>query len=160
MLEFLIVYFVAKKNGAIVEAKGHRGTRYKWLTAGLWFGGEIAGFIVGLAIGGRDADIATVYVFAILGALIGVAIAWWLASNVTPAPMPVWNFTHSVPPQGISAWAQPNPALAPIMTIPGGVQLIVLGQAGDWAQVAAANGFSGFVDARLLVPRFAQWQQG
>ena len=35
----------------------------------------------------------------------------------------------------------------------GGLDLMVLQRVGDWARVAAINGWTGWVDARLLVPR-------
>jgi SH3-like domain-containing protein len=35
----------------------------------------------------------------------------------------------------------------------GGLDLQVVQRIGDWARVVAVNGWSGWVDARLLVPR-------
>jgi hypothetical protein len=153
MLEFIIVYFLAKKIGGIVEAKGQRGTAYKWLTVGLWFGGEILGFMVGFSVNGPHGDVLAAYPFGLGGAIGGAAIAWVLASQVAVNPNGLWNPTFLTPPTGTPAWAQPNPALPPSLTIPGNVELVVENRAGDWAQVRAANGFSGFVDARVLIPR-------
>jgi hypothetical protein len=153
MLEIVIVYLLAKKIGGIVEAKGQKGTPYKWLTAGLWFGGEILGFIVGFAIAGRSGDVLVAYPFGLGGAVGGAAIAWFAASQVPVNPIRLWNPTYLTPPAGAPAWTQPNPALPPMLMIPGNVELVLEQRAGDWAQIRAANGFAGFVDARILLPK-------
>ncbi|WP_035795492.1 SH3 domain-containing protein [Kitasatospora mediocidica] len=59
--------------------------------------------------------------------------------------------THVVPPDGLPTWAEPDPghptarldALLP-------VQLAKL--RGDWAQVRCSNGWTAWLDGRLLVP--------
>ncbi|MDH6131302.1 hypothetical protein P3T37_000671 [Kitasatospora sp. MAA4] len=58
--------------------------------------------------------------------------------------------THVVPPGGLPTWADPDPAhpsarLDPLLP----VQLAEL--RGDWAQVRCSNGWSAWVDGRLLV---------
>ncbi len=151
MLEVLIVYFLAKRIGGIVEAKGHSGTGYKWLTAGLWFGGEILGFLIGFSATGPNGDILAAYPFAIGGAVLGVVIAWQLAKQVQPNPSLLWGPNAMTPPAGMPGWAQPDPAQPPALTIPGNVGLRVESRLGDWAQVSAANGWHGFVDARMLL---------
>jgi RsiW-degrading membrane proteinase PrsW (M82 family) len=64
-----------------------------------------------------------------------------------------WAPTHAVPAGGIAAWEVPDPARPPIAMLPERVELIVLAQAGAWAQVRGANGWTGWVDGRLLVQR-------
>lgn len=64
----------------------------------------------------------------------------------TPGFLP----THVVPPGGLPAWEAPDPsrptaALDPLLP----VQL--LDRRGDWGQVLCANGWSAWVDGRLLV---------
>jgi hypothetical protein len=61
--------------------------------------------------------------------------------------------THAVPPMGMPAWAQPNPALPPTAQLQGGLQVMVgeWSQSG-WARVVASNGWSAWVDGRMLVP--------
>jgi hypothetical protein len=53
---------------------------------------------------------------------------------------------------GMPAWAQPNPALPPQAQLAPGTQLMVAewSQSG-WARVVASNGWSGWVDGRMLV---------
>ncbi|MET8329350.1 hypothetical protein [Streptomyces sp. NPDC005181] len=63
---------------------------------------------------------------------------------------PEFRPTHVVPPDGMSAWEAPDvsrPAepLDPLLP----VQL--LGRRGDWGQILCANGWSAWVDGRLLV---------
>jgi RsiW-degrading membrane proteinase PrsW (M82 family) len=67
------------------------------------------------------------------------------------APLP---FTPSdrVPSEGLDSWQAPDPA-GPSTALAGGLELQVVQRIGDWAQVRATNGWSGWVDARRLVPR-------
>ena len=60
--------------------------------------------------------------------------------------------THAVPPMGMPAWGQPNPALPPAAQLAPGTPLTVAeyNQSG-WARVVASNGWSGWVDGRMLV---------
>ena len=39
------------------------------------------------------------------------------------------------------------------MTLSAGLDVTVAERAGDWARVVAVNGWTGWVDARRLVPR-------
>lgn len=68
-----------------------------------------------------------------------------------PTPSVAWQPTHSVPAQGMAAWRSPDGTQPPITNIPGGVQLRVVETNGAWARVAADNGWTGWVDGRLLV---------
>jgi hypothetical protein len=63
---------------------------------------------------------------------------------------PVWRRTHTTAP-GARAWAAPNPAMPPLMDLAAGTEVRVLERLGEWARVDATNGWSGWVDARLLV---------
>ncbi|MER6299073.1 hypothetical protein ABT247_05785 [Kitasatospora sp. NPDC001539] len=58
--------------------------------------------------------------------------------------------THVAPPTGMATWAAPDPArpsarLDPLLPL-----RLIAGQ-GDWAQVLCSNGWTTWVDARLLV---------
>lgn len=77
---------------------------------------------------------------------------------VQPAPpppvqpaAPAWTATHTIPPEGLQAWAQPDPAGAIIASLAGGVELQVQERRADWAHVVAQNGWQGWVDGRRLV---------
>ncbi len=153
MFEIVIVYLLAKRIGGIVEHKGQSGRPYRWMTVGLWFGGEFAGFIIGYAILGRGTPLLAVYPFGLGGAIAGAAIVWALAKQVRMRLVPFWNPTHLTPPAGLPSWAQPNPTLPPMLMIPGNVPLMVESHVGDWALIRAMNGWGGFVDARALLPK-------
>lgn len=62
-----------------------------------------------------------------------------------------WQPTHAVPAQGMAAWMTPDGTQPPAANLAGGVQLRVLEMTGAWARVDASNGWSGWVDGRLLV---------
>jgi RsiW-degrading membrane proteinase PrsW (M82 family) len=69
------------------------------------------------------------------------------------APMVGWQPTHLVPPGGMPAWLAPDPAQPPIAVLPERLDLVLEGSAGAWAHVRAVNGWQGWVDGRLLIPR-------
>lgn len=62
-----------------------------------------------------------------------------------------WNPTHRTPDAGLQSWAAPDPATA-VTPVGGGLPVQVVETWGDWARVVFSNGWSGWVDARLLGP--------
>jgi hypothetical protein len=64
-----------------------------------------------------------------------------------------YQATHTVPPDGLSAWSDPDPSQQPTTQLAGGVALIVVEQRGVWARVKAENGWEGWVDGRALQAR-------
>ncbi|MFI5259036.1 MAG: PrsW family glutamic-type intramembrane protease [Candidatus Limnocylindrales bacterium] len=68
-------------------------------------------------------------------------------------PAPIWAPTHFVPRGGMAAWDYPDPRRPPVAMLSERVELIVVGQAGAWAQVRGVNGWTGWVDGRLLIAR-------
>lgn len=109
-----------------------------------------------------------------LGTALSAAVAWLLLREGTgaapapagapsvgapaagaPAGVGAWRPSHVTPAQGLTAWAEPSPTAA-TMPIGGGVGVQVRGRTGDWVQVTAENGWTGWVDGRLLEP----WRGG
>jgi RsiW-degrading membrane proteinase PrsW (M82 family) len=74
------------------------------------------------------------------------------AAVMPPPAMAGWKPTHLVPPTGMAAWDAPDPGRPPMVTLAGGVQLSIVEQNGAWAHVMGSNGWTGWVDGRLLVP--------
>lgn len=74
------------------------------------------------------------------------------AAAAVPAAPVAWVPTHTVPEGGMSAWSEPNPALAPVAHLAGRVELRVDQVRGAWAGVTGSNGWTGWVDARRLLP--------
>ncbi|WP_063752550.1 hypothetical protein [Streptomyces sp. NRRL S-350] len=62
----------------------------------------------------------------------------------------VFRPTHVAPPGGLASWAAPDPA-RPSAGLDALLPLQLLGRQGDWAQVLCSNGWSTWVDGRLLV---------
>ncbi|MFN3217783.1 MAG: hypothetical protein ACE367_14915 [Acidimicrobiales bacterium] len=63
-----------------------------------------------------------------------------------------WEPTDEVPPTGMAAYAEPDPSLTPLTSLSAGLRLHRIEDRGAWAKVAADNGWSAWVDGRLLVP--------
>ncbi|HLB44742.1 MAG TPA: PrsW family glutamic-type intramembrane protease [Candidatus Limnocylindrales bacterium] len=59
--------------------------------------------------------------------------------------------THVVPPAGMAAWIAPDPTQPPSVMLGPGVPLALLETRGAWARVIGSNGWTGWVDGRLLV---------
>jgi hypothetical protein len=58
--------------------------------------------------------------------------------------------THTVPPQGMQAWAAPDPAGAVVATLGGGLPIQVTEVRGAWANILCSNGWTGWVDGRII----------
>jgi hypothetical protein len=152
MLEFVVVYLLAKKNGEIVRDKGQSPTANQWGTAGLWFGGELCGAFIGRLILGPLDGFFAYYPFALAGAIVGAVMAYAWAKSVPENRMLLWRPEYRTPPSGMPAWAYPNASVPPSLMIPGNVALMYESGSGDWALVRSGNGWRGFVGARALVP--------
>jgi len=74
------------------------------------------------------------------------------AQTVVVEPAAAWAATHTVPGGGLSAWAEPDPGLAPVAKLAARVELQVQEERGAWARVVGSNGWSGWVDGRKLRP--------
>lgn len=62
-----------------------------------------------------------------------------------------WRVTHTVPAEGMMAWSAPDAASAPSATLPAHLGVQVTREWGAWSQVLCDNGWSGWVDGRLLL---------
>ncbi|MGO8687846.1 MAG: SH3 domain-containing protein [Candidatus Dormibacteria bacterium] len=69
----------------------------------------------------------------------------------SPAPAQPWTPSHRVPPQGMQAWAAPDPTGAVVATLGGHLPVQVTEVRGAWAHILCSNGWTGWVDDRLLV---------
>lgn len=73
------------------------------------------------------------------------------AAAAVPAAPAGWTPTHLVPVAGMAAWDAPDPSRPQMVTLAGGVQLSIVEERGAWAHVMGSNGWTGWVDGRLLV---------
>ncbi len=64
---------------------------------------------------------------------------------------PAFRPTHVVPPDGLPAWESPDVA-RPTDPLDALLPVELRDRRGDWAYVACSNGWSAWVDGRLLVP--------
>ncbi|MFJ7068231.1 hypothetical protein [Streptomyces sp. NPDC101115] len=67
-----------------------------------------------------------------------------------PEYVPDFRPTHVVPRDGLPAWEAPDPTL-PTASLDAFLPVQLLERVGDWGQVLCSNGWSAWVDARLLV---------
>jgi hypothetical protein len=91
MLEIILVVWLSKKIAATMKDKGRSPAGYVVLFVLLWFGGEIAGAVVGMVITAMhnpralDLDFNIgVYMFALIGAACGAGIAFLIVHTVPP----------------------------------------------------------------------------
>ena len=72
-------------------------------------------------------------------------------SQPQPQPVaPAFAPTHTVPPQGMQAWAAPDPNGAVVATLGGGLPIQVTEVRGAWANIVCSNGWTGWVDGRII----------
>jgi hypothetical protein len=62
----------------------------------------------------------------------------------------VFRPTHVVPPRGLPAWEAPDPA-RPTAPLDAFLPVALAERSGDWGRIVCSNGWSAWVDARLLV---------
>jgi hypothetical protein len=114
-----------------------------YLSQGLFLGclagGVALGVVVPLAMAGRRAPTGA------------GTDSWSSPSGAPPDPYatPAWG-THVAPPGGLVTWPAPDPSSPPSEPIAEGVPVQVIERQGDWAQVQCDNGWTAWVDGRLL----------
>jgi hypothetical protein len=70
-----------------------------------------------------------------------------------PAPQPAagqWVPSHAVPPQGLRAWGAPDPAGPVVANLAPGLPIQVAEVRGAWARVICSNGWTGWIDGRII----------
>ena len=88
MLEIILIIWLCKKVGRITRAKRQRPLRYQFMMISLVLGGELCGGFVGALIGSsgtREGITAPVYLCALLGAFVGVAIGLSIVNGLPDA---------------------------------------------------------------------------
>ncbi|MFC5721677.1 hypothetical protein ACFP1Z_16010 [Streptomyces gamaensis] len=68
-----------------------------------------------------------------------------------PTGPPPFAPTHVVPPHGLPSWTAPD-GLVPAEPLDALLPVTLRRRSGDWGEVECANGWTTWVDARLLVP--------
>jgi hypothetical protein len=163
MIELIVVIWLARKNGQIAEFKGLSPTKYQLATAGLWFGGEFLGLVVGLLALGPHPGLFLLYVFGLIGAVSGVAAATYWVNQAIPNPnvawgstAGIWRPTHVAPATALPGWATPDGSQTPAAVIPPGAELVLVERRDSWARVRGVNGWTGWVDGRELQPTYGR----
>jgi hypothetical protein len=70
-----------------------------------------------------------------------------------PAPQSAagqWVPSHAVPPQGLRAWGAPDPAGPVVANLAPGLPIQVAEVRGAWARVICSNGWTGWIDGRII----------
>jgi tetratricopeptide (TPR) repeat protein len=75
------------------------------------------------------------------------------AAGRAPAHASPGGPTHVVPAQGMAFWSNPDGTQLPNGRLSPHLELMVVSTSDAWALVRASNGWQGWVDGRLLVPR-------
>lgn len=92
MLEIILVIYLTRRVGEIVEAKGRRAGWFKFMAVMLWLGFELTGGIIGgIIVALTHSTEILAYLFALIGAAIGAGISLIIAKSVS-------NKTFDSPP--------------------------------------------------------------
>jgi hypothetical protein len=85
MLEIILLIYLTRHVGEIVQAKGRRGGWYKLMTVLLWLGCEVVGAIIGAIVAAMSrSGSLLIYLFALIGAAAGAGISILVARSVPP----------------------------------------------------------------------------
>lgn len=57
---------------------------------------------------------------------------------------------RTVPVGGLPVWADPDPTEPPLVELPSGYELVIVGRRGSWVRVQADDGLDGWVDGSQL----------
>jgi len=79
MIEIILLVFLSKKIANMASEKGYSGGLYRFLTFLIWFVFEIIGGVIGILVFGEGLP---VYVVAIIGAILGYALIYYIADNL------------------------------------------------------------------------------
>jgi hypothetical protein len=79
MVEIIVLWILCKRISSIARLRKREPANYCFLLVGLWIAGELIGLIVGVVLTG-SANII-VYIFALVGAVIGSSIAFKRANR-------------------------------------------------------------------------------
>ena len=63
-----------------------------------------------------------------------------------------FTWTHTVPEEGLDAWAAPDSTLPVVARLIPGLDVQVIERSGDWAQIRCSNDWEGWTDGRRLLP--------
>lgn len=96
MLDFIALYFVAKKVGEVAERNGRKPGGYRLLTVLLWFVGEVVGALTALALFGEE----SLLVAALFGLSLAAVGAWVAALAAGQPVKPAPTSTAAEPEQG------------------------------------------------------------
>jgi hypothetical protein len=100
MLEIVLLIALTRRVGNILEQKGRKSGWYKLLTVLLWFGGEIAGGLVGaVVVAVSGVNELLIYLIALIGAAAGAGAAFIIAKGVPPA---VGAYSPPPPPANLT----------------------------------------------------------
>jgi MFS family permease len=91
MIDIIVLIFLTNHIGNIVESKGYKRGKYRWMTVGLWFAGEIIGFVIagllsGMSMRNNGAPVCFWYIVGLVGASLGAWIAVQEANDLKPLP--------------------------------------------------------------------------
>ena len=93
MIEFFVLYWMINRIGEIVEGRRLKSRFYKIASVALWFGGEIAGALIGARtiLGKSPVGFGTgkalvfqgisIYLYALVVAALGAWVAFYIAKN-------------------------------------------------------------------------------
>jgi hypothetical protein len=81
----------------------------------------------------------------------GTTVAPGAAADAAPGRS--WQPTHLVPAGGLPGWDDARRSGPPVRKLPARTELVVVERTGRTARVVTEEGWQGWVDGRLLIPR-------
>ncbi len=101
MLEILGIIFLSNINAKNAAARGRKPGGFRGMTIGLWFGGELLGFFIGMAA--TNGEIYPAYGVALLLAATGGVASYFIAKNCKPGDYRPQQYGPPVNAQALAA---------------------------------------------------------
>lgn len=87
MLEIILLFFLYRKMGSILRAKGYKPLKFQILVPVVWIGGEFAGAVIFMLFTPPEAlegNLTILYLVAVLVAIFGVGALFIIAKGLEP----------------------------------------------------------------------------
>lgn len=97
MLEIIFIIFLARKIGQVAKDKGLKPLGYQVLLVFLWFFGEFLFGVFGYVLFGESELACVAYLLAIIGALLGVGLAFLIVNSKKLDVLPAVHYQEPQP---------------------------------------------------------------
>jgi hypothetical protein len=117
MLEIILIWKLTHYIGRVAALKGYKKLGYQWMAVLLWLSGELSGFLIGSIFFGSSGNIWLSYITALLGAIVGASIAFFVTNRLPPYKVNLSPVTSSYTVQKANRSLKWIPAVVSLLAV-------------------------------------------